>query len=321
MRRKHMNKESKIYKSILFYTVLFALLLLIVHIILNRSGVILRRIPLYICTGVIGAGTVAGLFQIVLKTSKKSSRIILSALLIVLSLCVAYFGGLKVSFPTSGYTEHIVEKDGEKYVATVYGHLHTYVHYHDYINYVVCGKQVRISEDYGKGSFDPLTDGNNHPVLRRTAYDKEGNEIQSENSAADESYVIPCQYVKAFLLKPSPNEEYPQVVSIGSAGELSEYITENEEIYDLSEFKSATAKYDNDYFNKMSLVLILTKESSGSTYYQSVSINRKDKEVAILRATPVPFTEDLAYWHIIAEVEKDEPILTNSDDYNIWFTE
>lgn len=33
------------------------------------------------------------------------------------------------------------------------------------------------------------------------------------------------------------------------------------------------------------------------------------------------FTDDLAYWHIIAEVEKDEPILKNSDDYNIWFTE
>ena len=33
------------------------------------------------------------------------------------------------------------------------------------------------------------------------------------------------------------------------------------------------------------------------------------------------FTDDLAYWHIIAEVEKDEPILKNSDDYNIWFTQ
>ena len=57
------------------------------------------------------------------------------------------------------------------------------------------------------------------------------------------------------------------------------------------------------------------------TYYQRVSIIRKDKEVVIERATPVPFTDDLAYWHIIAEVEKDEPILKNSDNYNIWFTE
>ena len=157
--------------------------------------------------------------------------------------------------------------------------------------------------------------------MRRTAYDKEGNEIQSENSATDESYVIPCQYVKAFLLKPSPNEEYPQIVPICSATELNQYIENNEDVYDLSEFKSAAAKYNNDYFNNKSLVLILTKEGSGSTYYQSVSINREYKEVAILRATPVPFTDDLAYWHIIAEVEKDEPILTNSDAYNIWFTE
>ncbi len=313
--------KLKLHKYILFYTAIFGILLVITHIVLNHYGMIFRRVPVFVCAGLICLGTIIGLFQLVPLIRKKAEKIIACIVLVLLSLLVAYFGVLKVSFPTSGYTEHIVEKDGEKYVAIVYGHLHTYVFYHDYINYVVCGKQVRISEDYGKGSFDPLTDGNNHPVLRRTAYDKEGNEIQSENSAADESYVIPCQYVKAFLLKPSPNEEYPQVVSIGSAGELSEYITENEDVYDLSEFKSAAAKYDNDYFNKMSLVLILTKESSGSTYYQSVSINRKDKEVAILRATPVPFTEDLAYWHIIAEVEKDEPILTNSDAYNIWFTE
>ena len=133
-----------------------------------------------------------------------------------------------------------------------------------------------------------------------------------------DSYV---QFVKAFLLKPSQNEEYPQIVPICSATELNQYIEENEGVYDLSEFKSAAEKYNEDYFHEKSLVLILTKESSGSTYYQEVSIMRKNKEVIIERATPVPFTEDLAYWHIIAEVEKDEPILTNSDAYNIWFTE
>ena len=313
--------KFRLHKYILFYTAIFGILLVITHIVLNHYGMIFRRVPVFVCTVLIGLGAITGLFQLVMLIRKKSGRIIACIVLVLLSLWVAYFGVLKVSFPTSGYTEHIVEKDGEKYVAVVYGHLHTYVFYHDYINYVVCGKQVRISEDYGKGSFDPLTDGNNHPVLRRTAYDKEGNEIQSENSAADESYVIPCQYVKAFLLKPSQNEEYPQIVPICSETELNQYIEKNEDVYDLSEFKSVAAKYDNDYFNKMSLALILTKESSGSTYYQSVSINRKDKEVAILRATPVPFTEDLAYWHIIAEVEKDEPILTNSDAYNIWFTE
>ncbi len=168
---------------------------------------------------------------------------------------------------------------------------------------------------------DPVADSNNHPVINRTTFDEEENEIQTENSDANETYVIPCHYVKAFLLRPSSYEEYPQTVPIGNATELNQYIEKNEDVYDLSEFKTAVTKYDNDYFNKMSLVLILTKESSGSTYYQSVSINRKDKEVAILRATPVPFTDDLAYWHIIAEVEKDEPILTSSDVYNIWFTE
>ncbi len=314
--------KFRLHKYILFYTAIFGILLVITHIVLNHYGMIFRLVPDFVCSGLIGLGTIIGFFQSVLLIRKKSEKIIAVIVLVLLSLCVAYFGVLKVSFPTSGYTEHIVEKDGKKYVAAVYGHLHTYVHYHDYINSIVCGEQMRIFEDYGKGSFDPIADGNNHPVINRITFDEEGNEIRTENSVADESYVIPCQYVKAFLLKPSQYEKYPQVVSISSVDELNQYVKRKEDVYDLSEFKSAAAKYDKDYFSKMSLVLILTKESSGSTYYQSVSINRKNKEVVIERATPVPFTDDLAYWHIIAEVEKDEPILTNSDDdYYIWFTE
>ncbi len=189
--------KFRLHKYILFYTAIFGILLVITHIILNHYGLIFRRVPVFVCAGLICLGTIIGLFQLVLLIRKKSEKIIACIVLVLLSLYVAYFGVLKVSFPTSGYTEHIVEKDGEKYVAVVYGHLHTYVFYHDYINFVVCGKQVRISEDYGKGSFDPLTDGNNHPVLRRTAYDKEGNEIQSENSTADESYVRPAVWVSS----------------------------------------------------------------------------------------------------------------------------
>ena len=134
---------------------------------------------------------------------------------------------------------------------------------------------------------------------------------------ATDSIALKSIYIKTLKLKRSQNEKYPQLISIGSAEELEKYIAENKVVYDLTEFKKKTEGYDNDYFNKKSLVLILTREGSGSTYYRNVEINHKNKEIIIKKATPEPCTEDLGYWHIITEVEKNDPVLTNGWNYKI----
>lgn len=150
----------------------------------------------------------------------------------------------------------------------------------------------------------------------------DGYDLRQETSTtapypATDSIALKSIYIKTLKLKPSQNEKYPQLISIGSAEELEKYIAENIVVYDLTEFKKKTEGYDNDYFNKKSLVLILTKEGSGSTYYRNVEINHKNKEIIIKKATPEPCTDDLGYWHIITEVEKNDPVLTNGLNYNI----
>ena len=55
-------------------------------------------------------------------------------------------------FGVFGYThEHVIEKDGKKFVAYVSGFKRTYVNYYDYKNIFVVGNQKRIEEYYGKG--------------------------------------------------------------------------------------------------------------------------------------------------------------------------
>lgn len=83
--------------------------------------------------------------------------------------------------------EHIVRKDGKKYVAYVNGFLRTYVYYYDYKNIFVVGNQKRIEEDYGKGGFDPIEDkfGNKYDVETTTYYDENGNVVSRENTKSD----------------------------------------------------------------------------------------------------------------------------------------
>lgn len=72
-------------------------------------------------------------------------------MLFLLSTPIIYF------FEVSGYTpEHVVEKDGKKFVAYASGFKRTYVNYYDYKNIFVVGDQKRIEEYYGKGGFDPI---------------------------------------------------------------------------------------------------------------------------------------------------------------------
>ena len=83
--------------------------------------------------------------------------------------------------------EHIVRKDGKKYVAYVNGFLRTYVSYYDYKNIFVVGNQKRIEEDYGKGGFDPIENkfGNKYDVETTTYYDENGNVVSRENTKSD----------------------------------------------------------------------------------------------------------------------------------------
>lgn len=111
------------------------------------------------------------------KIKKRIVKICIMSTFVILLLISSPIFYLIVGF---GYTpEHVVEKDGSKYVAYVNSFLRTYVYYYDYKNVVVVGNQKRIVEDYGKGGFDPLGDKYPHKIEHCTYYDEKGNVISN----------------------------------------------------------------------------------------------------------------------------------------------
>ena len=82
---------------------------------------------------------------------------------------------------------HVVEKDGEKYIANVTIALSTrYVDYYDYKNIFVSGKVCRIQEDYADGSDDPVAV--NDEVLRADYYNKDGTLNHSYENPYKDKY-------------------------------------------------------------------------------------------------------------------------------------
>ena len=141
---------------------------------------------IYIVSAVIIiGGFVAGIIQLLSKIKEKVLRNVLIGIVIVLLLlstpAIFFLGAFS-------YTpEHIVRKDGKKYVAYVNGFLRTYVYYYDYKNIFVVGNQKRIEEDYGKGGFDPIENkfGNKYDVETTTYYDENGNVVSRKNTKSD----------------------------------------------------------------------------------------------------------------------------------------
>lgn len=75
--------------------------------------------------------------------------------------------------------EHIIEKENKKMVACVKSFLQVRVAYYDYVNCFVRGNQVRISEDYGSGGYDPFEIDKMPSPQKYIYYDENGNIIKS----------------------------------------------------------------------------------------------------------------------------------------------
>lgn len=119
--------------------------------------------------------TVGWFYATAIETEKYPlKRFVCAASGVLLSLL--WIAGLGSGFIFAVYTvdpTHIVERDGKKYVAEVTVFLSTrYVEYYDYKNIFVCGKQVRIAEDYCDGTDDPLKEDT--PILEAQYYDENG---------------------------------------------------------------------------------------------------------------------------------------------------
>lgn len=181
-----MEKIKKyIPQIILLDTIIYTLIIVALYFILSSFKLMFREWIYIVSAVIIIGGFVAGIIQLLLKIKEKVLRNVLIGIVIILLLLstpIIFFLGAFSYMP-----EHIVEKDGKKYIAYVNGFLRTYVYYYDYKNIFVVGNQKRIEEYYGKGGFDPIENkfGNKYDVEITTYYDKEGNIVNTENTKYD----------------------------------------------------------------------------------------------------------------------------------------
>lgn len=117
------------------------------------------------------------------------------------------------------------------------------------------------------------------------------------------------------------DNDYPSVVVIRSVEALQQYYEENKGMYDLERkekvyadttigFLDACDGYDEAYFAKQSLVMVILEEGSGSIRHEvmaveSTEVNGQDGLVIKIESrVPEVCTDDMAEWHILIETEE-----------------
>ena len=109
--------------------------------------------------------------------------------------------------------------------------------------------------------------------------------------------------------------EYPIVKVIRSVEDLNAHYEEYKDYFLLDggglgnppTFKEACEKYDDEFFNKKLLILVLLEEGSGSIHHEvkSVKTSGSNVEIDIEVNIPEVCTDDMAEWHIIIELNRD----------------
>ncbi len=147
-------------KKLILYSTILTILVIIMHLFLKLIN--LRfRLWIYITTAVILV--IAIMIKLVMlfikqkPTVKRNIELVCGALitlgLIFWRVTLLLLFALLLLMPG---TEHVVEKDGQKYVAYVNsGFLDTTVEYYDYINFFIMSNELALSENYN-GSYDPI---------------------------------------------------------------------------------------------------------------------------------------------------------------------
>ena len=108
---------KKLKKSVLFYTILYAILLYTLYLILEKFNLMFRQWVNIISFIIIGSGCIIGIGQVIFSINKKWLKIVLG-IIFVISLVI--IGPFVYIFPILAYKpEHVVYKNDEKYVAYV----------------------------------------------------------------------------------------------------------------------------------------------------------------------------------------------------------
>lgn len=173
-------------REVIFFVEFVSLIILIIGYkllvyVLKINNLALMNFPYFIFTGIFIILSFLILIQIVIiiYTSVKSK--ILKGTIIITSIIgsIIFFLYSLLILAFMYNPEHIIEKENKKMVACVNSFLQVRVAYYDYVNCFVRGNQVRISEDYGSGGYDPFEIDKMPSPQKYIYYDENGNIIKS----------------------------------------------------------------------------------------------------------------------------------------------
>ena len=152
----------------------------------------------------------------------------------------------------------------------------------------------------------------------------------SDQNADPMAYAFEAQYIRTDGY--SEDRNYPFHVVINSREELEAYYEANKEVFDLERkekvysdttigFLDACDKYDDSYFERQNLVLIVLEEGSGSIRHEITDVRPHSNEngalvgwdITIDRIIPEVGTDDMAQWHLLLEVQMGDVIKKEAD--------
>ena len=119
----------------------------------------------------------------------------------------------------------------------------------------------------------------------------------------------------------------PTVSIISSLQELNDYYNTWHEVYDLERkekvysdttigFLDACDKYDAEFFEENYLIFVVLEEGSGSIRHKVASVEQtadKKLSIGIDRKVPEVGTDDMAQWHIIVELSRENLVQSLED--------
>ena len=118
-------------------------------------------------------------------------------------------------------------------------------------------------------------------------------------------------------------EKYPKIVWITSVSEIEEYYNANKDKYYLESienpysdqtigFQDAVKKYNDSFFEDHDLLFVILEEGSGSIRHEVTGVkmvptqdNHLSLQPEIDIITPECGTDDMAEWHIMIELSKE----------------
>ena len=225
---KSFIKDCK--KSIMFYTISYFIIFMLLKLIVNLLGLEFIQYIYDFSIIAIAIGVIAKIMQVFIKSKSKDTRICIVVCSISIGILIAIFSPIiMLFFFTFHPPEHIVEKDNKKYVAYVHAFLDTRVEYYDYVNFFIRGTTKRIEDNYDNLGIDILQEeheglyspdytyyyNDEGRIINESHYIKQNNDISNKNNEKSDKEQRNIQYEESKTIIPRKSDNVLYKKEIG----------------------------------------------------------------------------------------------------------